>query len=1641
MNKKQLIILASTTTVVIVAAILITLFLTRRGNNNEEEHTSDTRPPLIDTAPTPLPEQPSDEYMEVADQFTIAPAALGLLSITPQNTGNLGIQRDTAFLITSGTQTLTESHLRNYLTVRRPGSAEYINGERLILEQQADNSFLLRLTQELSPAQIYNIVYSPTGMQPTSHAFQTADIFRITGTTPANSTHNIPHDSGIEVTFTHALANERDFASHFVINPPVEGRFLRRDNTYIFAPNNLEFNTVYTVTILAGLTDATGETLAEDHTFSFTTRWGTAEGRPFSIAGRAYETFLPWTEVIIALHVNSPYTNFNVRLYNLHTAENFLNFNNENEKEHIENFELELFSVRTDYVNANYLLLDRTLPEGYYLAIISSPQERDGMELMKFIQVSALSVYSLSIAGEMVFWVHDATTHQPAAGATVNIGSSTVTTDQQGIAIAQIGYTSQAAITITYGNYLPFAYTKRTFAPTPLTMSDRFLTYMYTDRPTYRPSDVVDIFGVIMPRYGHSHLPGDVFTLHIGDMVELPITLDAHHAFSVRVPVEGMFGGIIIRVDANGERVMSTWVNFLDYTNISFVLDGQTCRNAYFFGDTMNLEISATNFAGTPIEGLHLRNSAGTLTIITDENGIAAGETEAGWSHLREPQSWQPWASSVWFNVASDTQRSQSISLRHILAPRDIMMEVEQQASSPGTAVLTTNRITLDRFNADSSLSTHDVENFRGEVVDVDFTVTITRHVTTRTLRSQFYDHINRRNVNIYDFDTTQSVYRTINERTQGGRATVTGLPQSNDPLIRYSVQVTYNDSRGLPVSLWIGASWFPHPANESSIRLFSFIMEGRTLAEGEWEWDWHVRDARVGETISVALRESDDIWGSFHNATTPTSGRVLAILARDGALYTSVGSPESTQITFPESAISSAMLFGAYFADGYIFSISQPISVFYDYTERELQVELNFDRELYAPGDEVTVTINTTNAAGQPVPSRVTLSVVDESSIVSQWGGPHRANLLSRLYRSSPVDSWMFMFEQFASHTQHNFGIGGGGAEGGGGDDAGRDPVFRDDFTDNPIFETVQTDANGMATFTFTLPHQVTSWRVTALGLAESGLAGDARPNIISTLPFFVDLILTNEYIAGDDIAAVARIFTDGSMNREPVNFVFQILQDGEVIFADEIQTATTRVEFNAGKLDIGAYTMRVNATMGNYSDGIELPFTVVETGLIIPVSMQQQISLNTPPNMDFAMRNLPVRVTLSNANIRPLMNILHDSLDWRSVRTDQLAARAFINNFHGWQDLNEDVSIRIHADSGGISELPYEEPSLRYTARFAASFPEFVNREQIIRFARGDMNIASNTVRSARLLALAAVGEPVLFDIQEEINHLLSYYRGEMPFNYHTYLSIITLASALVAIGDDTGANELMNRYIPEFEGILSNSQRETINATLLFINTKLNPPAAWAMLRGTERNSYVSNVPERINFVRHAIVLGENISEAEFYLNGQTETVRLENFATRTLHITPEQFYNLNLTATSGDTDMFVQFYGYDSANWAEEDNRLNIRKTIARDGDLYLISLFIDFPYGDTGVFTIYDRLPSNMRFVPSQQSWQLQRGNWASIRNPQRQLMEITFHRTRYCIGTRVVSYHAMKLFDADMSYGVTYISNRSTTHHLWGSSR
>ncbi|MCL2415540.1 MAG: hypothetical protein FWD01_01900, partial [Defluviitaleaceae bacterium] len=453
-------------------------------------------------------------------------------------------------------------------------------------------------------------------------------------------------------------------------------------------------------------------------------------------------------------------------------------------------------------------------------------------------------------------------------------------------------------------------------------------------------------------------------------------------------------------------------------------------------------------------------------------------------------------------------------------------------------------------------------------------------------------------------------------------------------------------------------------------------------------------------------------------------------------------------------------------------------------------------------------------------------------------------------------------------------------------------------------------------------------------------------------------------------------------------------------------------------------------------------------ENGMILPVRASRQISQSSGAfnPSEFSMRSLPVSVTLTNATIMPIVNILHGVWNTNSFRTDYIAAAAYIDYFFNGNDDFSAARARInHWWFGrGIPELIYETPDFYYTARFAASFPEFADSGRIADYIRFVMATEDMYPRkhAAALLALAAVGEPVLFLIQDAISELDTENLGS--WNYSTALY---LAAALVAIGDDHGAMDLIHQLPNSFEQDLQDlsvTERETINTLMLYVNAVINPHAAWDYLDNLDgANQHVSDVAERINFVRRVRVTGGTISEIEYFLNGDTHRVRLEDFDRVDLHLSRAQFNSLNLTPIRGLTNFDVDFYGYNADNWSSADERVTINRNITlQDNGLYRIDLHITLPEDAAGFFTINDRMPSNLRFVPLNQT---RRGNpdepFFFVRNTQRQLIEISLHAGQNQPLNRTVTYYAMALFSGDMAQGTSYISNRRTDNHIWGRTR
>ncbi|MBD3324407.1 hypothetical protein GF339_07460, partial [candidate division KSB3 bacterium] len=180
---------------------------------------------------------------------------------------------------------------------------------------------------------------------------------------------------------------------------------------------------------------------------------------------------------------------------------------------------------------------------------------------------------------------------------------------------------------------------------------------------------------------------------------------------------------------------------------------------------------------------------------------------------------------------------------------------------------------------------------------------------------------------------------------------------------------------------------------------------------------------------------------------------------------------------------------------------------------ERRLQVAVTTEQEEYRPGDEVEVQLHVTDQDGQGQESEVVVSVVDVG--VLNLIGYATPDPFDYFYRARPL-SVLTSELRNSIVGQRNYSQKGERQAGGGLDAAAMMKLIelREKFKPTAYHNPeVRTDAEGRATVRFTLPDNLTSFRIMATAHTQSSLfgAGDTRIKVnknlmlTSSLPAFL--------------------------------------------------------------------------------------------------------------------------------------------------------------------------------------------------------------------------------------------------------------------------------------------------------------------------------------------------------------------------------------------------------------------------------------------------------------------------------------------------------------------------------------------------------
>lgn len=260
----------------------------------------------------------------------------------------------------------------------------------------------------------------------------------------------------------------------------------------------------------------------------------------------------------------------------------------------------------------------------------------------------------------------------------------------------------------------------------------------------------------------------------------------------------------------------------------------------------------------------------------------------------------------------------------------------------------------------------------------------------------------------------------------------------------------------------------------------------------------------------------------------------------------------------------------------------------------KRLETTIKPNAKKYQPGEKVTLNINT-QVAGKGTPAEVVVMAVDEGVLaLSNYQTPDLFNLF---YGSKPISVFTMDNRSYVI-GQRSFGEKGENRGGGGAAAsklAGTD--LRSRFLFAPYYEAaVHTNANGKAQVSFTLPDNLTTFRLMAVSLTTQEF-GKAEDKITVSKPVMVTANMPRFAREGDQFNCGALVY---NFEDEKGNFTVQINTLGN-IQAQGISQQTLRIPKGQSR----EVTWICNATQtgsgvvaimakGKYTDGMQTEIAV---------------------------------------------------------------------------------------------------------------------------------------------------------------------------------------------------------------------------------------------------------------------------------------------------------------------------------------------------------------------------------------------------------------------------------------------------------------
>ena len=1474
---------------------------------------------------------------------------------------------------------------------------------------ESDGRVRLTPSEPLTPGAVYRFTLAGSdGQTLDSWAFQARQPLRVVSTVPADTETHVPRDTGIEVTFDQD--GVFDPAANLSIEPKVDGRFEVHDRVLAFVPaKRLAAATIYTVTIRRGVkVEATGEILEQDVRFQFETapaKDAAARETTFRFANDLFESATADRPTIslwaYASEGDAEIDSVPLEVYRLADQAKAIDafrqlratptWSHSSPPPQVPTKGLRRVVKLEAHVEEHQGTLWTRLPEplrpGWYL--VQHPSATRPAQAI--LQVTDIASYLLVSDTDTLVWANDLASEAPIADANVSVdGVALGRTGQDGTLVAATPAALKAerdrdcledcepVAVIRDGRRSAFVPATGSRTPDGGVGIDsfwvgaeahpKFWQLFHSDRNRYRPTDTINVWGVVRDRDSGAVPANVTIRLGAGDESDGAVAPVAQFTGATK-PTGAFTGSLTLRDVPDGtyqlELVAEDTVVARRHIEVGQILkpayrvDVVTGRRIYVVGDRIRVTATASFFEGTPVPGVPLRID-GFLeeNATTDSSGIATIRRTARLSEDHEPEGPDHQTVSV---RPARAEEGEIRGASHDIVVFPSMWTIAADAEIGGGRVRmsgTVNVVDRDRLERElaEGASIWDLDPRGVPVRSRTITARFFEIIPVRRQTGTAYDFIEKRVVPVYEYDQRERAAGTLRIATDD-RGRFSGSIPAPAGDREYRVVLTLTDPDGHVARRTAYASVghdIGGPHTSASIDLTDDQAGGS--------------DFSIGDEVDLTMRDAS-------SSGTPRDDRRLFYLAQRGLRDVTVVRSPRFVTRFPawgppNVEIGAVRFTGTGYVDAGRFRAR------FRSADRAITVDLRPDRARYAPRDEVTLAVRTRDAQGDPIAATVVLRAVDEKLFAI--GAANEDDPLGELYAS--VEAGVR-----ATYVSHR----GPGNRGEGGDTAGGDGD--DAFRDTVLFRAVETGADGRASVTFRLSDDLTSWRVGASAFGAGLEAGGGSTLVPVGLPFFIDAAIAPEYLLADRPAIQIRGFGSALDPDDEVAFAVDAPSLGvhaSGLRADAFEAVTVPLP----DLKLGTHSLTITASTGSGSskrtDRLTRTFEVVASRLTRTQTTYTFVSGPTAIEGGDGITEIIVSDAGSGQEL-PLLVELAAGASSRLERAlaADLAATLIAQRFPSGASVPAAPAFdadQYQTDDGGIAILPYASSDLETSTLAAIAAPGRFHPQRLTRYFRAIADDAQAT-RERRIYALAGlagVGAPVLPEI-----------RAAVADRELTVRERLIAGLGAVTLGDAGAARSVIASLVAEFGEGVGDQARLRVGDDAADITTAT---ALMAMLMASTGDpvaarytAYVRANPSReaphelhtAGYIRWALEHRPPVPTSFAYVSGgDRRVVELGPGEHFRLKLTRAQLKALTIEPVEGAIGVTSSWREPVEATAFERDPDVTIERRVGPSGtvrarDLVAVDLKVSFgPQAATGCHRVTDLVPSGLVPVGVLEDW-------------------------------------------------------------------